>query len=162
MNEDKMNEKNIQQTKKKKKKKKGKKKIIVGLGIFVLLAVGIAVLSGVDKQDITKDVKKGTDAYLNQQEQEYLVYLYNHKDCGNCKNYKVELKKYQDSKGALPIYKVKSGFLLESVVENELFLDSRYPTLIHVVNNVEKYRYVGTFLSNELPKGNELPKKPRK
>lgn len=140
----------------------GKKKwgIIGGAIAVALLGGGLLFnqLGYTNQQNISSTMEKEITAYLTQKESEYLVYFYDKDFCETCSDYNHELKAYEQKEGALPVYKATGKEETAIAFENDLFVDKRYPVLVHVKEGTEYYRYVGAYPIESLPLlGKETP-----
>lgn len=130
---------------------------VVLAGALVFFTVNQSVY--VKRNNITTKTEKEISTYLEQKPKDYLVYFYDKDDCDTCGAYSKELKKYEKKDKALPVFKVTSREKNEIKLENDIFVDRRYPTVIHVVDGVEEFRYVGSFPIDKLPLKGETAKK---
>lgn len=102
--------------------------------------------------DITKEVAQVTENYLTSIPiNEYLVLFYNEENCTTCNDYFYEMIAYEKQDSRLAVYKVNLERLESNSIENELFMDPSIPTIVHVKNNEEFYRYMGAFPIEQLP-----------
>lgn len=137
--------------------KKKNKWLWIGLSIalvLVLTFVGITVYQKAfyeKTNNITKKVEKNPMSYLDKNKEDYLVYFYNETSCDDCKTYTKELKKYEKGEKSLSVYKVNVDELDKKVVEDQLFMDKKYPYVVLIKGGHEDYRYVGAYPIKELP-----------
>ena len=135
------------------------KKLIIPA--VLLLMVGVGLFFGWDsiqsnmylsKDNITKEVDKESAGYLTvPKDKDFLVFFYDLETCEKCETYIQELQKYETNKEAFPVYKVNVAKLKTNTLEESLFLDRSQPSVIHVRDAEEFYRYIGGFASDKLP-----------
>jgi hypothetical protein len=104
------------------------------------------------KGDITTSVVNDFSSYVKQGNDDYLIYLYDSKNCKECATYGRQLLDYSNQSTALPLYKVDLQKAGTEITEDKFFVDSRFPVLIEVKKGKEFYRYVGLFDTKLLPK----------
>lgn len=130
----------------------------IGGGSLALVVAGGLIWSQLqytNQENISKEMEKEVTAYLAQEETEYLVYFYDKDFCETCGDYNKELKRYEKKEGALPVYKTTGKEETTIAFENDLFVDKRYPTVVHVKNGEELFRYVGAYPIDSLPLANQ-------
>lgn len=127
--------------------------VIAGTVIVVALGGGVFIhqMQYVNQNNISKKMDKEITAYLDQKEAEYFVYFYDKDFCKTCGDYDKELKNYEKKEGALPVYKATGKEETALAFENDLFVDKRYPVLVHVKDGEEYFRYVGAYPIDSLP-----------
>ena len=127
--------------------------IIAGAALVVVLGGGVLVnqMKYVNQNNLSNKMEKEITTYLDQKESEYLVYFYDKVYCETCGDYNKELKNYEKKEGALPVYKATGKEETTLAFEEDLFVDKRYPVVVHVKDGEEYFRYVGAYPINSLP-----------
>lgn len=151
---------NVKENKKNKKIDISKKQFWITMFIILIFALclffGKSILNFANaeiylkKDNITEEMKNNIDSYKLIENKYYFVYMYDKKNCGECTDYSLELKKYEKETG-FKIFKVNLNDLKKDMVESNLFIDSKNPYLIVIKDGVEDYRYVGKHSIDILP-----------
>lgn len=137
---------------------KNKKIGLISAAVVIILAIVIIFVKMDDiensmylhSKNITNDVSEKTDVYLKEKDNEYLVYLYSEKNCKDCVSYIKDLKKYEESKDAYPIYKINLDKLKQNKVENELFVHTENPVIFVVKGGEKVFQYTGKYDTSKL------------
>lgn len=151
---------NVKENKKNKKIDISKKQFWITMFIILIFALGLffgkSILNFANaeiylkKDNITEEMKNNIDSYKLIENKYYFVYMYDKKNCEECTDYSLELKKYEKETG-FKIFKVNLNDLKKDMVESNLFIDSKNPYLIVIKDGVEDYRYVGKHSIDILP-----------
>lgn len=149
-----MDEKLKLDNKKVKKEIVSKKMFWVALPLLIVLLFGIFfgkdLYSFVNSKiylssnDISEDVQKDYQSYLNKGHDKYLVYFYDSKICKDCSEYSLDIKDLE-KETKLNVYKVNLNKVDKKIVEDDLFIDSKNGYLIVVEKGAEDYRYIGNY-----------------